>query len=585
MHMIARLAAPGALAAALIAAPVFAQPALEAATLPDARSVTVGSPATYFASVVNSGDATATNCAIALDATDGSGATLAYQTTDVSNALTGAPNTPVDIPAGATQGFLVSITPGSAYEGEVRLAYACDNGRALGRPRVNDVHLTAQASAAADLITVMSTPSGDGVLRIPAVGAGAAAAGAVINIGATASVTATPRLIGFDTSTGIDLSICETNSATGACLAARTDSLDLSLDGTARTFTVFARADRAQGAPLYPQTLRLTVDFTDNVAAGSKPIDAPQATGDPIRGRTSAAITAPPPDVRAVSDLPMGGFVLHYRDEENDFSGGDLVIANIAFDRDGVGHGTFLRDDFIPPVLQGVLVEGTFTPGDGNEGGFSGQLTFLEDFRFQDLGTTNGALDFNYTTLQGFRGLNVFGAAPGGGQSGVMNTSRFSERMRVTGVAEIDILECPMLYNIRMASDSPLPGAPLGVEFDVFLGDEPESFTIPETRMFISRQTPNVIGEGRRNFEATFNNDDSGDTATLALSGSIVQEEISGGLISMDEPPRMAITATINGRTFTGSGVLVKCTDEFITFQMNDGAGNSPTVHLRPRPA
>src|SRR5262249_44860249 len=78
--------------------------------LPSSRSVTVGTPATAFA---NTSSATATGCHPSL--VTPVAADFAYQTTDpTTNAVTGSPNTPVDIPAQSSQSFVFAITPSAA---------------------------------------------------------------------------------------------------------------------------------------------------------------------------------------------------------------------------------------------------------------------------------------------------------------------------------------------------------------------------------------------------------------------------------------------------------------------------------------
>ena len=82
-----------------------AQTRLVSATLPGSRAVQAGAPATLFAALINAGDETAENCAIAIDAAYSGpvDAELSYQTADAANQLTGTPDTPVDIAPGATQ--------------------------------------------------------------------------------------------------------------------------------------------------------------------------------------------------------------------------------------------------------------------------------------------------------------------------------------------------------------------------------------------------------------------------------------------------------------------------------------------------
>src|SRR5262249_1133388 len=73
---------------------------LLAAVLPSSRSVQVGAQATAFATIINTGTSTATGCKIAPGTAVS--ASFDFQTTNsATNAVTGTPNTPVDIPANA----------------------------------------------------------------------------------------------------------------------------------------------------------------------------------------------------------------------------------------------------------------------------------------------------------------------------------------------------------------------------------------------------------------------------------------------------------------------------------------------------
>ncbi len=96
---------------------------LAAAVLPASRSVQVGTPATAFATIINTG-AAATGCNIAPGASVP--ATFSFQTTNSSNQLTGSPNTAVSIPQNGSQSFVFAFTPTSAMTPtNVPLTFAC----------------------------------------------------------------------------------------------------------------------------------------------------------------------------------------------------------------------------------------------------------------------------------------------------------------------------------------------------------------------------------------------------------------------------------------------------------------------------
>src|SRR5205814_2551897 len=88
----------------------IAQALLLSSVLPSSRSVMVGAPATAFATIANTGPGTATGCSIA--PATAVPASFSYQTTNpVTNTLTGAPNTPVDIAPFSSQSFVFAPTP------------------------------------------------------------------------------------------------------------------------------------------------------------------------------------------------------------------------------------------------------------------------------------------------------------------------------------------------------------------------------------------------------------------------------------------------------------------------------------------
>ena len=98
-----------------------------AAVLPLSRSVRVGTFATVFATVINMGSVTATNCGI--DLSRAIPATFSFRTTNLlTNQVTGTPNTPVDIPPRTAQGFILALTPISPIAStDVQFAIDCLN--------------------------------------------------------------------------------------------------------------------------------------------------------------------------------------------------------------------------------------------------------------------------------------------------------------------------------------------------------------------------------------------------------------------------------------------------------------------------
>jgi hypothetical protein len=187
-----------------------------AAVLPYARSAVTGTPTTALATILNAGATTASGCSIAMPA--GFPGAFMYQTTDAQNNLSGAPNTPVDIPPGAARTFMFAITPvAELIEAEFSAIFACANTPVtISLPGVNTFLLSASDQPTPDLAAVSVTPSQDGIVNIPGdTGTGFFVA-AAINIGSLGTITATADDNGR--ALPLSLTICETNPATGACI-------------------------------------------------------------------------------------------------------------------------------------------------------------------------------------------------------------------------------------------------------------------------------------------------------------------------------------------------------------------------------
>lgn len=266
--------------AAVWTASVAAASPLLAALAPGARAGATGATATIFAVVLNIGETTQTNCRIGLDEAYSGDAPLVvgFQTASPSNALTGAPDTPVDIPAGGAQNFVVSLTPSAPFEGrDIALRFACDDASAPVLAGVNTIFFSASDAPPPDLVAIAVTPSGDGVMRIGEPAGTGVMAAAAVNIGAPADIVASADT--GDYAWPVSLTLCETEP-TGACKAPPTAAgLPVSFGpGEVRTFSVFAVADDRLGVPLMPDIARVFLRFA--------------AAGAPA-GAASAALAAP----------------------------------------------------------------------------------------------------------------------------------------------------------------------------------------------------------------------------------------------------------------------------------------------------
>ena len=379
----------------------LAQPVVNVATAPDARSVAIGTAATVFVEFVNSGDQTANNCAIA--APFGPPVNMSYQALDGTGALTGAANTPVSIAGGASQRFLLSVTPTAAFEGRIHFNYSCDNFTPFVFEDTNDLFLTASAGNPPDLIAIFATPSGDGILGVNASGGIEAAGGAVVNIGssgAEASVEVTPTLGDFDPILGVALSICETVPASGACMAPPSPTVMMSVGPVAKTFSVFAIANPDIGAPLFPEYVRISVVFSDPAPAA----DAPQgghgtgiaAINGTIRGRASVAYSAPAAAPEAGANPFAGAYLMRFRDLQNDPNSDFISVGELVIDGNNNAQGLYhrfnvLKSDgsLIGELDQVFTLQGVF---DANALTFAGELVFQGDVL---LGTETFRRNFN----------------------------------------------------------------------------------------------------------------------------------------------------------------------------------------------
>ncbi len=245
--------------------------------LPSSRSVAVGAGATFFATIVNAGSTQAQECTISPSTSVP--ADFFYQETDpTTNALVGTANTPVNIAAGGFQTMLFSFTPTRAFASrEVSLVFDCANTqRAPVITGLNTVVLAASETPTPDVVALAATVSGDGVVKASPSGVFSVAS---VNVGAQGLIE-----VRADTGSAalpVSIALCETDTATGACINPAVPSInpvtvDI-LSGETPTFGIFVASSGP--IPFDPSTNRVFVRFSD--AAGE------------TRGSTSVAVTSP----------------------------------------------------------------------------------------------------------------------------------------------------------------------------------------------------------------------------------------------------------------------------------------------------
>lgn len=245
------------------------QAAIVAAVAPVARAAAVGAPVTAFATIINSSNAAATGCSIAVPA--GNPVTFTYRTRATGGAL-GPVNTPVDIAAGGRQDFLMAFTPTAAMQANIALVFDCTNTAEAPSVRgLNTFLLTAAATAPADLISTAATVTNDGIMNIP-LGQTGAAALAAINIGTAATLEArldANAIGGAGATLPATLTMCQTD-AQAQCLAAPAGTVTFqAAAGQVVTFSAFALSN---GTPIAfdPANKRMFVHFFQgNTPVGS----------------------------------------------------------------------------------------------------------------------------------------------------------------------------------------------------------------------------------------------------------------------------------------------------------------------------
>jgi hypothetical protein len=237
-------------------------PPLVAAVLPSSRSASFTAPKTTFATVINAGSATAMSVRIALNSAVP--AFFHFQATDpMTNFPIGTVNTPVDIAAGASQTFVIAVTP-SAVISPTELEFSFAGINAAPAPSLVGINTLLFAAAAAfvpDIVALAATlPPDPGIVNIPGANGLGFFAVATVNTGAGGSITASADQGSAILS--VNISLCETDPATGQCISGIGPSVTTQINANATpTFGIFVQG--TGNVPFDPAANRIFVRFSD----------------------------------------------------------------------------------------------------------------------------------------------------------------------------------------------------------------------------------------------------------------------------------------------------------------------------------
>jgi hypothetical protein len=236
---------------------------LVAAVLPSSRSVQVNKIATAFATVLNSSNSTPA-LGVTISPTIAIPGSFAFQTTNpATNVPTGSPNTPVDIPPGGAQTFVLSFVLDQPF-GPTDVPFKVSGSNVstvLPIDGVNTLLLSASPASVPDIVALAAT-SGSGLITdITGPNGVGAFAVATVNVGASGSITVTADT-GDAVLLPLSLSVCETDPVTAQCVASPTSSAETTINaGATPTFSIFATGNG--NIAFAPATNRIFVRFKD----------------------------------------------------------------------------------------------------------------------------------------------------------------------------------------------------------------------------------------------------------------------------------------------------------------------------------
>ncbi len=250
---------------------------LVAAVLPLSRSVLVGQVATAFVTIINAGFAGACQVSIAPGLAVPAG--FFYQRTDpATNQPVGPINTPVNIPRGSAQTFVIGFTPTAPF-GPLDMPFVFAGLNAFRVPAlvgINTFLISASLTPVPDVVALATTPGNDGIVRIPGPPGTGVFAVATSNLGTGDTITITADT--GATPLPVTILVCRTDAG-GFCEAPPAPSVTPFIGaGATPTFAFFVETGNA--IALDPANHRIFVRFrgSDNI----------------VRGATGVAVTTEP---------------------------------------------------------------------------------------------------------------------------------------------------------------------------------------------------------------------------------------------------------------------------------------------------
>ena len=190
--------------ALMVASSPTGAPALVFAITPNSRNAQIGTPVTLFMSVINYGTATANDVSITQASSLPS--TVSYQQWD-GTAFTGSPDTPVNIAAGSTANFVITIDATSVFDSS-SLTFNVSGTNVAAAPisAVNTLTISSSATPSADVIMMSTSLDVSIAVNTPTVFAVATS-----NVGGASATGVSLVLSVPSTITGLAYQLNETN--------------------------------------------------------------------------------------------------------------------------------------------------------------------------------------------------------------------------------------------------------------------------------------------------------------------------------------------------------------------------------------